>query len=214
MVHNPYLSKGETCVIWHNEKMMWPKYLCINLFLDENNRLYKNTDGFDFFTLIVNEGKLITENHLVFYNNRKDPDLIVQDLSETEEIENENLFYDQVIMLDLNLLKIGQSIKVFCHFHKTPKVDNKSFVRKLFHRNEKERIETEHGEITFHFLDHKFMEWGWPSYGRCVELNLCVELLEITRIDDSSCKVTCIANASDLTKEDMIVRHVDAIKNK
>ncbi len=94
MVHNPYLEKGESCILNYHDKNIWHQYLCFNIDIDENNWLFKNTDGFDLFTFIVNEDKLISEKHLVFYNNLKDPDLIVHDISETETLNiNELCIY-------------------------------------------------------------------------------------------------------------------------
>jgi hypothetical protein len=53
MVHNPYLEKGESCILNYHDKNIWPQYLCFNIDIDENNWLFKNTDGFDLFTFII-----------------------------------------------------------------------------------------------------------------------------------------------------------------
>ena len=214
MVHNPYLTKGETCIFRYYEKNMWPKYLCVNVDIDENNWLFNNTDGFDLFAFIVNKEKLISDKHLVFYNNLKDPDLIVQNISESDGFENEGLLsYDEVLLLDLNKLKIGQSIKIYCQFCRRPETDNRSFLKKLFNNKNEEKRQTILGDISFHFLEHNYNEWGWPSYGKGQELNLCIELLEILKINEDSCKMTCIMEASDVNLENMIKKHLHAANN-
>ena len=215
MVHNPYLEKGESCILNYHDKNIWPQYLCFNIDIDENNWLFKNTDGFDLFTFIVNEDKLISEKHLVFYNNLKDPDLIVHDISETEALNiNELSYYDQVLILDLNLLKISQSIKIYCQFNERPKVENRSFLKKIFQNKNNNERQTILGEISFHFLDLNYNKWIWPSYGRGNELNLCIELLEITKISEDKCKLSCITTSSDTSKEKMISRHLHATNSE
>jgi hypothetical protein len=209
MVHNPYLTKGQTCIFRYSEKNMWPQYLCVNIDIDENNWLFKNTDGFNLFSFIVNEGKLISDKHLVFYNNLKDPDLIVHDISEAEGLEKEELLsYDNVLMLNLNKLKNGQSIKIYCQFNRRPETENKSLLGKLFKKEEKKQ--TIRGDISFHFLEQNYYEWGWPSYGHGQELNLCIELLELHKIDEESCKMTCILQVSDTNLEKMIEKYLNA----
>lgn len=204
------MKNGGTYILNYHDNNMWPKYLCVNIEIDDKNWLFKNTDGFDLFTFILNEEKLISDNHLIFYNNLKDPDLIIQDISETDALETSGLdSYDQVLLLDLSNLKINQSIKVFCQFIRKPK-KKLSFLKRFFQGSIQEKHQTISGYISFHFLDNNYCERWYGSHGSGGELNLCIELLEITKINENRCKVTCIMEVSDISLEIMIRRHLKA----
>jgi len=208
MIHNPYLEKGETHIFTYSEKK-WPKYLCVNLDIDENSWLHKNTDGFDLFAFITKDNKLITQKHLVFYNNLMDPDSIIQNISDSRDNINDSLLsFDEVLLINIENLAIGQSIEIYCQFIGKPILKNKSFLNKLFFNKNKNKSETTLGEISFCFLDHNFNDWGWPSYGKGHELNLSIQLLELHKISQDSCQITCIVEARESSIDKIIEKYL------
>ena len=89
------------------------------------NLFYANLEGFDTFTFITKENKLLKNTDLVFYNNLKDERAIVTEKTEWETENNDielninfkdNNFNSEVIEIYLQLVYYPKPTSVFDFF--------------------------------------------------------------------------------------------------
>ena len=203
MVNNPSLERGEKCVIRlvNTSKV----YLVINID-DYNETIHINFDGFNPFSFIVKGNKLIANDDLVFYNNRKDKRLIIEEF--VEEVNTHTESNDIVLLIDIQRLCIlDEIISVYINFIKTPKKP-KTFFERIFEKKEPSSTpEIYNGKIDFHLVD--FETGVYLLDGRQIKFSLLNSLLEIKKIDNDSIELYCVCEPLDFTIGELIKKYTN-----
>lgn len=203
MVHNPALEQGEKRIIRlvNTSKV----YLVINIDdYDENGHI--NFDGFDPFSFIVKGNKLIENDDLVFYNNRKDKRCIIEEF--VEEVNNHTETNDIVLLIDIQRLCIlDETISVYINFIKTPNKPKTFFERIFEKKGPSTTPEIYNGEINFHLVD--FETGVYLLDGRQIKFSLLNSLLEIKKIDNNSIELYCVCETLDFTIGELLKKYTN-----
>jgi hypothetical protein len=203
MVNNPTLIRGEKRRIRlaNTSKV----YLVINVHEYDTNG-HTNFDGFDPFSFILKDNKLIANDDLVFYNNLKDKRCIIEELVEVVNKYTEN--NDIVLLIDIQRLCIlDETISVYLNFIETPKKPKTFFGRMFEKKRPSTTPEIYNGEINFHLVD--FESGVHLLDGHQIKFSLLNSLLEIKKIDNFYIELYCICEPLDSTIEELIKKCIE-----